>query len=742
MVDLTTLNDSQKEAVLHTDGPVMVLAGAGSGKTRTLVTRIMYLIEEKMVSPYKVLALTFSNKAAREMRERVAIATKVDIGALRVTTFHSFCANLLRSESSYLGLSKSFTIYDDSESKVIVKSILARYGFSPKDLSPYEVLHYISNLKNIGHYLSKDDYDKESVDKDDDFYKFYIDYETELSKANAVDFGGLITGVIELFEKHPDVLDRYLRRFEYVLIDEYQDTNRCQFKLMELLSKGNRNVCVVGDEDQSIYSWRGADIRNILDFETVFPDYKLIKLEQNYRSSKTIIDAATCVITHNEMRKGKDMWTNNSEGDLIKVVECANDKIEAEFIAQKIKDYAASGASYDDIAVFYRMNSQSRVIEDYLRTSRIPYRVIGGVKFYDRKEIKDLVSYLRVIVNPRDSLSLSRVINAPTRGIGAVSLRKIEEQAINNSQSLWEVMFDIVNNPENYTHIKLSAKVRKGLATFVALIEDAQYANSNGEKPSVIYEKILHESGYLEALVAKADYESKARVENLEEFSSAFVQFESENEAATLTDFLETITLDTTEKENEDDSSGQVCLMTIHGSKGLEFPYVFLTGAEENIFPSFQSIEEGDDRIEEERRLFYVAMTRAMTELNILFAQGRLLFGSVKFNGPSRFLDEIPKSYTEKILKGAKTHSSIEGKSFELDSINQSSDFLEPAYVVESSYSQAKFPKGSKVIHGLYGKGTVLDSEGSGSDEKVMVKFIDNSKKRFMVKFAPLSLDK
>ena len=404
MVSLDGLNPVQRQAVLQTDGPVMILAGAGSGKTKTLVTRITYLLDEKNLSPHQLLALTFSNKAAREMRERIAheIAT-IDIGALQITTFHAFCARTLRSEANFLGLSRNFTIYDEGESKAIAKALLERRGISTKEINPYEILSYIDSLKNNGYYPGRV-MSEGGADPSDEYFGYFEEYESELHRANAVDFGGLITAVIQLFEKFPEVLNRYQNRYQYVLVDEYQDTNRAQFELITMLCGKRRNICVVGDEDQSIYSWRGADIRNILDFEKVFPDVTVLKLEQNYRSSKTIIEAASCVIEKNTLRKGKHMWTENPEGDVIEIVECFNDRDEAEFIAQETYKLHMAGVSYKEMAVFYRSNAQARLIEDSLRKYKINYRVIGGVKFYERKEIKDMLSYMRLIINSKDSL--------------------------------------------------------------------------------------------------------------------------------------------------------------------------------------------------------------------------------------------------------------------------------------------------------------------------------------------------
>ncbi|WP_372655167.1 ATP-dependent helicase [Halobacteriovorax sp.] len=749
-MDLSGLNEQQRKAVLRTDGPVMILAGAGSGKTKTLVTRISYLLEELHVSPFQVLALTFSNKAAREMRERISTMVEADIGALQITTFHAFCARILRSEANYLGLSKNFTIYDTSEQKAVAKAILGRHGISTKEISPFEILYYMDDLKNHGHYPGRDisecDYE---IDESDSFFTFYQEYEAELHKANAVDFGSLITGVIQLFEKFPEVLNRYQERFKYLLVDEYQDTNRAQFELVRMLSEKTRNVCVVGDEDQSIYSWRGADIRNILDFEEIFSDAKILKLEQNYRSSKNIIEAATHVIARNSQRKGKDMWTENPHGEDIEIIECFNDKKEAEFVAEKIQKLSREGHPHKEMAIFYRTNTQSRLIEDYLRKSNIPYRVVGGVKFYERKEIKDLVAYIRVVVNEKDSLALSRIINVPARGIGATTLRKLENEAVTNNCSLWEMLDTVVSNPEDFKHIRLSAKVKSALNHLVTLINEVR-VSVDSVAPSSLYEKLLHESGYWEFLKSSKDYESQARMENLEEFQSAIVQYEESNKNPSLLNFLETITLDTTSKSEEESNTGEVSLMTIHGAKGLEFLYVFVTGAEENIFPSYKSLENGETAIEEERRLFYVAMTRAMEKLYITFAQGRMLFGQLRFNGPSRFLNEIPdKYYLWKKPSGGTMTSGGSWNSNEstgFDDFNQDQSFEDEAVFQVASYEnknnapKPKFPKGVAIIHSLYGQGIVLESSGFGPEEKVSIKFSDGARKKFLVKFAPLVL--
>lgn len=750
MLDLNSLNTNQKKAVLHNQGPLMILAGAGSGKTRTLVAKIGYLIDQMQLSPYKVLALTFSNKAAREMRERVALEVNADIGALQVTTFHAFCAKLLRSEARHIGLSQNFTIYDKSESKAIAKNILARHGISSKETSPFELLYFIDDLKNYGHYpeLDKETLDYE-VDENDPFYQYYLEYEQELRKANALDFGGLICAVVQLLERHPQVCQRYQKKFEYILIDEYQDTNRAQFKLLCLLAGTKKNVCVVGDEDQSIYSWRGADIRNILDFEDYFKGADIIKLEQNYRSSKRIIEAASAVISQNSQRKGKNMWTENPEGEYISIIECESDKTEAQYVAGEIKKLKSQGVPYSEMAVFYRTNAQSRIVEDQLRKESVSYRIVGGIKFYERKEIKDILAYLKLIVNPKDSLSLSRVVNVPARGIGATTLKKLEAEALDKGISLYEAIVHIVENPQEYKHLRLSAKVRSSLQSFCFLIQESQLLEKEGDDPVNLYEKVLYESGLWDFIKSMKDYEAQARLENLQELQSAITQYAQQAERPKMSEFLESITLDATNDEDREENLGEVSMMTIHGAKGLEFHYVFVIGIEENIFPSYRSLEQGDDlSLEEERRLFYVAMTRAMKRLHLCYANSRMLFGQVKFNGPSRFLDEIPSDYYE-WHKGKGVNSenwamnSRRHTGDEYDEYSQESPYQEKIYQVESAQKQSAdqvYCAGIKVRHGLYGDGVVVDSDGLGADEKVTIKFRDGVHKKFMVKFAPLEI--
>ena len=712
-MNIMQLNESQQSAVESVDGPVMILAGAGSGKTRTLTARMAYLLREKRIHPTKILALTFSRKAANEMRERMISLHGVD-NSFHISTFHSFCAKVLRQNGDFLGLSRNFTIYDTSESKAVVKDILLGYKINLKTTTPFDVLSYISSLKNKGHYPGRKDF---SHDMDKEFFPFYQDYEVFLAKANAVDFDGLITGVIQLFEKYPDVLRRYQENIEYVLVDEYQDTNRAQFQLITMLCEKKRNLCVVGDEDQSIYSWRGADINNIFDFEDSFPEARLIKLEQNYRSSKNIIEAAGFVIAHNTQRKDKVLWTDNTPGEPISIVKCRDDRDEAAFVAEKILDLLKRGVRYQDIAVFYRAHMQSRLIEDSLRYQKIPYTIVGGLKFYERKEIKDMMAYLKLVVNHNDSLALGRIINTPPRGIGTTSLKKIEAEAQRAGHTLWDFFMYWKDHQNDFP---LSARTKNGLVEFIDLIKLAGEWEENKQSPSEIYNLILKKSGYKTFLDSNKNYETMAKKENLGEFQTAIAQFEMQSENPSLRGFLETIVLDDEDPENNQ-KKGQISLMTIHGAKGLEFPYTFILAAEENIFPSYLGIQDGHNGVEEERRLFYVAMTRAMKKLYISYVKGRMLFGQIRFNDPSRFVGEIPKKFC--IYEKYPDH------------VSDLEDSQDP-----QKESSSHFKKGANVIHAQYGKGRVLQCKGKGESKKIVIDF-HGTKKTFMLKYTPLRLE-
>ncbi|MBF0299803.1 MAG: UvrD-helicase domain-containing protein [Oligoflexia bacterium] len=829
------LNQQQSEAITHNNGPMMILAGAGSGKTRTIVAKVSHLISSKKFFSRELLVLTFSNKAAREVRERIentlyTANTNDDISItysrfgshLNVTTFHSFCAFVLRSEHSYLGLGRNFTIYDESESKAVAQAVLAKKGISPKEILPSEILYFIEEAKNMGYYLGRDTskiswhQHKEKRFRpieEDEFFHFFSEYESELHRSNAVDFGGLITGVLKLFENFPEILKKYQERYKYILIDEYQDTNKAQFDLMAHLSSVHKHICVVGDEDQSIYSWRGASINNILDFDKVFQDAKTFKLEQNYRSTKTIIDAAASVVSKNDMRSDKTIWTANQIGDAIDIIDCPSDRDEGRFVAEEISKLRARGVKYSDIAIFYRNNSLSRIIEDNLRMNRIPYKVVGGIKFYERKEIKDILAYLKMVINPKDNLSLVRAVNNPSRGVGVQSLRKIEILAEEKNVSMWEVMLSISEsmliNSIELSELKLGNKVKTEIVAFVELIRQAKEMDVNGSYPSKIYKKILEQSGLLDQYKKDKKYESQARVENLQELYSGIKQYEEhvgKKEEPTLLGFLEGISLDASDIENKlglntnasttaNSGNGEmiegggpedVSLMTVHSAKGLEFPYVFLVGVEDNVFPSYQSLEGkgmaiGFNRemaIEEERRLFYVAMTRAMVKLHISFSRGRMLFGQLKFNSIGRFLGEIPGKFCNiKQFSSMHGFSREERNSKSIESIanayvsdavditrknlrsssNSRSTLTSSPLSISSSISNPRnqnkiaknvhisdnesnntYFKNSKVIHKIYGEGIVVQVEGRADNEKVWIRFMNGTTKQFLVKFAPI----
>ncbi len=738
MFDLSQLNPSQKKAVIKSTGPSMILAGAGSGKTKTLVAKISYLISKMDVKPYNILAMTFSNKAAREMRERIIKTVGIGVEQINITTFHSFCAKYIRISANHIGLSRNFSIYDTSESKAIVKSVLKQRGISTKEINPSEILYYINELKNNGYYIGRENYYYE-VDDDCIYFELYKDYEQKLHNSNALDFGGLLSGMIELFEKHPSVLKTFNEKFRYILIDEYQDTNRAQFDIIKYLTKKTNNICVVGDEDQSIYSWRGADINNIFDFEKLFSKVEIFKLEQNYRSTKNIIESASFVIKNNKLRKDKKLWTDNKSGDLVDIVECSNDKEEADYIADQISKYINDGVSLDNIAIFYRANYQARVIEDSLRKSNISYKVIGGIKFYERKEIKDIISYLRFLVNENDSIAFTRIINSPPRGIGITTLRKFEEAGEKQNTSLYSIVENILEDPSSYSHIRMNSKSYSSLKAFFNLFSEARLLLED-KKPSFIYKYILENSGYLDYIKGTKDYEAVSREENLQDLLTAIIQYESNNVNADLLGFLETISLDTSSEEDNilDNNMGSVSLMTVHAAKGLEFPYVFLSGVEENVFPSYMSIDNSDN-LEEERRLFYVAMTRAMNKLSITFACGRMIFGKVNFNANSRFIDEIPDEYYRWVKLNEDTDSSKQENTYVCDINDEIYEHDDIIYQV-GDVQRVKYPKGSIIIHTVYGKGRVFSNDGSGEDEKISVIFSSGSKKKFLAKYAPIKL--
>lgn len=632
------LNEDQKKAALQTDGPCLILAGAGSGKTKTLIARVAYLILEKNIPPWKILAVTFSNRAANEMKERMhRLLPDMPESSIQFSTFHSFCARALRKNFSHLNLKTNFSIYDDSEQTSIAKALLKKHDIDPKKISPSSLLAYIDKVKNEGYYIGRSKPLSEKLKKETQLFDLFLEYEHELSVNNAVDFGSLITRVLELLETKPEVKEYYNNLLDYLLVDEYQDTNKAQFELIKLLTEKKQNVTVIGDDFQSIYSWRGAEVKNILEFDKTFPSAKTFKLEQNYRSTKNVIEAANQVIKRNVFRKDKNLWTQNLEGEKIKLVQAYNGDREADFVAQKISSLLKSKVAPNDIAIFYRNNAQSRTLEDSLRRYYIKYKVLGGMKFYERKEIKDLIAYLKVVVNPYDEIAIIRAIQNPSRGVGDKTIAKLMDESRSSSASLWDYLVKAAKGG-----VKLPAKAKTSITEFVDLITSAQKMNQTGDLPEEIYLYLLEKSGYKEMLENSQKYEDQARLDNLNELTSSLQNFYGVSEDKSLSAYLETVTLD----QGADAEGTEISLMTIHASKGLEFSYVFIVGVEEGIFPSPMTLSDGLHGIEEERRLFYVAVTRAKKELYLLCAHSRLLYGKIVANPPSRFLHELPaKNY-------------------------------------------------------------------------------------------------
>lgn len=629
------LNDMQDLACRHVDGPLLILAGAGSGKTRVITHRVAYLMDEIGVNPYNILAITFTNKAAAEMRDRVNNIVGEGAERVWVSTFHSLCVRILRRFSDRLGYATNFNIYDSDDQKSAVKNILKELKIDPKKYPEKMFLAEISNAKE--RYISPDQYAKMNAT---DFVKtqtatVYSEYMKRLRKFNAFDFDDLIYKVVELFEHNPDVLELYQDRFRYIMVDEYQDTNHIQFLMVKQLASKYRNLCVVGDDDQSIYKFRGANITNILNFEKEYPDAKVVKLEQNYRSCGNILAAANAVIKHNEGRKDKALWTDQGDGEKLVFNQSEDEYMEADRVVNEIIRLTANGAQYKDIALLYRTNAQSRILGEKLVMRGIPHRVYGGQNFYERKEIKDIMAYLKVVNNSTDDTYLRRIINVPKRGIGDATVDKVAAFAAANDMTLMEAMQIIEQVPG------LQRSVAK-ISGFVELIDGFRGIIEEQESLSTLFDRILEDTGYEDELIAEHTDESMARLENIDELRNRVVQFETDYEEATLADFLEDIALvSETDKMSDDDN--MVKLMTIHGSKGLEFPYVFLCGMEERIFPSAMAINSDDeDALEEERRLCYVGITRAMKKLYLSCARNRMLHGSRNCNDISRFIKEIP----------------------------------------------------------------------------------------------------
>lgn len=742
-----TLNDMQREAVFHTEGPLLILAGAGSGKTRVITHRIAYLIEEKSVNPWNIMAITFTNKAAGEMRERVDGIVGFGSESIWVSTFHSTCVRILRRYIDRLGYENSFTIYDSDDQKSLMKSVCKKLNIDTKKYKEKNILSQISRAKND--FISPEQY---ALNNQNDFSKkiivqAYKSYQEQLKSNNALDFDDLLVKTVELFKGNPDILEQYQERFRYIMVDEYQDTNTVQFRLISMLASKYKNLCVVGDDDQSIYKFRGANINNILDFEKVFPDAKVIKLEQNYRSTQNILNAANEVIKNNKERKSKKLWSDKEPGDKITVKTLENGFMEADYIVSQIKKLKdEKGYKYSDFACLYRTNAQSRAIEERLVSASIPYKLVGGVNFYQRKEIKDILAYLKTIDNGMDDLAVRRIINIPKRGIGATTVEKIQSYADSRGYSF----YDSLKQEECIEALGRSGTKVKNFAGFIQMLRTKKNYMSIRE----LTNEILETTGYLEELRLEGTDEAKDRISNIEELISKIADYEENTENPELSGFLEEVAL-IADIDSLDENSDYMILMTVHSAKGLEFPVVFMCGMEDGLFPGYMSINSEDPSdMEEERRLCYVAITRAMERLFILSARQRMLHGETQYNRPSRFLGEIPSELIagsrDNVKRGMSAKDIMEtmGRK-ETRRISKPSDRSMAKPIFESKAFEARqfkvkkadgldYGQGDRVKHIKFGTGTVVAINDGGRDYEVTVEFDSVGVKKMFASFAKL----
>ena len=746
---LKDLNDKQREAVETINGPVLILAGAGSGKTRVITYRIAHLNINYEVSPENILAVTFTNKAAKEMKDRILSLTRSDRFPW-INTFHSTCVRVLRRYCTVLGFNRNFLIYDSSDQYNLIKSIIEEMRIDEKVISSESAQSFISSAKNSLKWPSDtkqafNDYWSEKL------VEIYSAYQKRLKKNNAMDFDDLLMYTVELLEENPDILSYYNDKWQYIMVDEYQDTNHAQYELVKLLAAKHKNLCVVGDDDQSIYRWRGADLSNILNFEKDFLHCLVIRLEQNYRSTKNILKAANSVVMNNISRKGKTLWTDNMEGEKIHYATLSSESEEALFICRKIKELCYSEKrQLNDFAIFYRTNAQSRVIEDMMRRESLPYDIFGGLRFYDRKEIKDIVAYLRIISNPKDDLSFERIINVPPRGIGPSMLDKIKNTAKKTGLSIYEAIKEFLKEVDSAGKAKPS-KGEEGLAEFIKLLD---WLTDLAERSSIleVTEKVLEETHYMENVIAKktSREEVESRTENIREFLSSIEEFDRSSEDTSLKIFLDQISL-ITAVDKYDENVEKVTLMTIHNAKGLEFPVVFMSGMEEGIFPhSLSSVNEHE--IEEERRLCYVGMTRAKERLFLTNTYRRKIYGIERINLPSRFIREIPAEFMEidngwpaepdaydrRIAENNYRAVRPGSPQFSRGSASSYPSFKTGNQRELTYESDNEFSRGTKVLHPFFGKGTVIDIKGEGEDTKVTVSFINAGVKKLSLKIANL----
>ena len=769
---LKGLNDKQYEAVINTEGPCLVIAGAGSGKTKVLTHKIAYIMEEKKSLPWNILAITFTNKAANEMKERIEGLVGEAVKDMWIGTFHSVCVRILRKFIDRIGFESSFIIFDASDQKTMIKQCMKELEIDDKILNDRSIAAEISNAKND--MKEPDEYEVKAHGdfRKEKIAKVYNMYQKKLKENNAIDFDDIINYTIKILMENPDVLEYYSNKFQYILVDEYQDTNKSQFTLVTLLASKHGNITAVGDNDQGIYSFRGADISNILNFEKDFPGTKIIKLEQNYRCTGNILKVANAVIKNNEVKYDKKLWTENDVGSLPKVYSADNEYDEGKYIAEQIEHLMRQEKyKYSDFAVLYRMNTQSRAIEEILRRESIPYKIIGGLKFYERKEIKDIISYLRLVQNTSDNLSLNRIINEPKRGIGKTSLENVAQIAEQNNVSMYEV----IKNADQYGLNRVYLNSRE----FISCMEEI-IAQKDELTISELIKKILKDTGYTKALENENTIEAENRIANLDEFLTVAMEFEEESADNKLSDFLEGITL-SSDLDNMEETDDTVTLMTLHSAKGLEFPVVFLVGMEEGVFPGYKSIGEPKE-LEEERRLCYVGVTRAKENLFLTNSKQRTTFGSTTHNPPSRFLQEIPKElldgYEDAIISAPKKDDIFGDSNYTWSYGNKNNGNIKTYKVTEPQYATAAsgvskgssgttgfafrtaesflnninkkateqpidfsaYQSGVRVYHKKFGEGTINYVEPEGSDLKVDINFDKVGHKRLMAKFANLEI--
>lgn len=732
------LNKEQYEGATTIEGQVLILAGAGSGKTRVLTHRMAHMIDDLGILPYKILAITFTNKAAKEMKDRVKALIGERAEDMWISTFHSTCVRILRREIEKLGYKKSFTIYDTSDQKTLIKECMKALNINDKDITEQEIMSKIGKAKDNMQSPASFMREHESNFREKKIADVYEMYQKRLKENNALDFDDLIFKTVELFKQDKETLEFYQRKFQYIMVDEYQDTNKVQYELIRLLAEKYKNVCVVGDDDQCIYQWRGADIRNILDFEKDYPDAKVIKLEQNYRSKGNILDAANVVIVNNANRKSKVLRTEQESGNKIKIYRAYSDSDEGDFVATQInKIKEEENKSYKDFAILYRTNAQSRIFEESLRRKAIPYKILGGTRFYDRKEIKDMISYLKVLVNPTDSISLRRILNVPKRGIGDATVNKVVDFADDYELPLWDALSTVRNIPT------LTARNCGGIEIFMEMMD--KFMEMSEIMPvSTLIETILKETGYISELEKSKEIEDKSRIENLKELVSDAVDFERSSEDKSLSAYLEKVSLvqDTDKLQEEEDT---IVLMTVHSAKGLEFPVVFMVGMENGIFPGNASFES-DAEMEESRRLCYVGITRAKEQLFMTSAEVRRQFGRTVAYPQSDFIAEI-KGDLKEYVSGNNSAQSARATMFPREnrfsnphSLRGNSMQKPKAQTIQSSVSSDDVTIGRKVKHSKFGIGTVVSISDSGSDKKLTIAFDNQGVKILMLSLANLEL--